>query len=137
LFDIRRSLKRVEIQRQPIDIGSAGAFRQHDPVGPARDDGGEIAERQTRIQRVDTDIDLLVRIPRVEHVAHGAPGADLFIRRDRILEVEDQRLGRSFLGVFELAQAVTRDEQEGSHRHAFGLQCIRPVRRQLATTSPR
>ena len=40
------------------------------------------------------------------------PRADLLLRRDRILEVEDQGIGRRLLGVFELALAVAGNEQE-------------------------
>ena len=64
------------------------------------------------VERIDADIDLLARIPRVEHLAHRAPRADLLVRRNRILEIEDQRVGRGLLGVFELAQAVAGNEQE-------------------------
>ena len=64
------------------------------------------------VERIDADIYLLVRIPRVEHLAHRTPRADLLVRRNRILEIEDQRVGRGLLGVFELAQAVAGNEQE-------------------------
>ena len=137
MLDPGGSLEGIEIQRQAVDVGGAGAFRQHDAIGPAWHDGREVAKRHAGIERVDADIDLLARVARIEHVADRASRADLFVRRDRILEVEDQRVGGRLLGVFELAQAVARNKQKGSHRQAFGLQCIRPVRRQLATNSPR
>ena len=112
MLDPGGSLECIEIQRQPVDVGSAGAFRQHDAVGPARHDGREVAKRHAGIERVDANIDLLARIPRIEHLAHRAPRADLLVRRDRILEIEDQRVGRGLLGVFELALAVAGNEQE-------------------------
>ena len=112
MLDPGGGLESVEIQRQAVDVGGAGAFRQHDAVRPARHHGREVAERHAGIERVDADIDLLARIPRIEHLAHRAPRADLLVRRDRILEVEDQRVGRGLLGVFELALAVAGNEQE-------------------------
>ena len=116
LLDVRRRFKSIEIERQPIDVGGTRAFWQYHTVGPARDNRGKIAKRHAGIERVDTDIDLLARIARIEHLAHGAPGTDLFLRRNRILEIEDQRIGRDLLRVFELAQAVARNEQKRSHR---------------------
>ena len=64
------------------------------------------------VERIDADIYLLARIPGIEHLAHRTPRADLLLRRDRILEVEDQRIGRRLLGVFELALAIAGNEQE-------------------------
>ncbi len=66
----------------------------------------------TGVERVDADIYLLVRVTGVEHLAHRTPRADFLVRRDRILEVEDQRVGRRLPGIFELALAVAGNEQE-------------------------
>ena len=112
MLDAGGRLEGIEIQRQAVDVGSTSAFRQHDAVGPARHDGREVAKRHAGIERVDADIDLLAWVPRIEHLAHRAPRADLLLRRDRILKVEDQRIGRSLLGAFKFAQAVARNKQE-------------------------
>ena len=112
MLDIGGSLECIEIQRQPVDVGGAGAFRQHDAVGPARHDGREVAKRHAGVERIDANIDLLVRVPGIEHLAHRTPRADLFVRRNGILKIEDQRIGRRLLGVFELALAVAGNEQE-------------------------
>ena len=95
-----------------IDVGGAGAFRQHDAVGPARHHGGQVAERQAGIERVDADIHLLVRIARIEHLAGDAARDHLLVRRDRILEIEDQGVGGGLLRALELADAVAGNEQE-------------------------
>ncbi len=75
----------------------------------------------------------------------------------RILEIEDQGIGRGLLGALEFPDAVAGNEQERAHiithivlrmifsknrythfsDHALGFPSINPVRLQLATTSPR
>ena len=112
MFDPGSRLEGIEIQRQTVDVRSAGAFRQHDAVGPTRHDGGKVAKRHPGIKCVDANIVSLSRIPGIQHLAHRAPRTDLLLRGNRILEIEDQRIGRGLLGAFELAQAVTGNEQE-------------------------
>ena len=104
--------RRVEVERKAIDVGSPFAFRQHDAVRPARHHGGEVAERQSGVERVDANIDFLTRIARIEHFSRDAAGGDLMIGRDRIFQVENQRIGRRLLAAFEFSGAVAGDEQE-------------------------
>src|SRR5438128_52304 len=99
---------RARSRRLPACVQAAAARRAPNDGH----DGREVAKRHAGIERVDADIDLLAWVPRIEHLAHRAPRADLLLRRDRILKVEDQRIGRSLLGAFKLAQAVARNKQE-------------------------
>ncbi len=112
LLDPGRSLERIKVQRKLVDVGSARAFRQHDAVGPSRHHGGEIAERHIGIERVDPDKDFLVRIALIEHAARDAARHHLLLRRDGILEVENQGIGRGLLRALELPWAIAGNEQE-------------------------
>src|SRR5205085_12352451 len=78
--------------------------------------GGEIAKRHLGVERVDADVDLLRGIACIQHFPRDLARGDLALRRDGILEIEDQRVGRGLLGAFEFPDAVAGDEQERSHR---------------------
>src|SRR5271170_6813906 len=70
----------------------------------------------------------------VEHHRARDPRA---VRRDRILEIEHERVGVRGFGLGELAFAVARHEQERAERHDAGRLRISADRLQKATSSAR
>ena len=79
-LDAFARLERVEIVRQQVEVGLADALGEHDAVGLALHDDGEIAQRQAGVERVDADIEL----------GAGAVGA---------LEIGERHVARDLLAV--------------------------------------
>ena len=116
----RRRLERGEIIVERAHV-VGHAFRQQDAVRAAGDRGGEIVERETARQRVDPDIAAdAVRPVRFEELAGQPPRGRTVRGGDRVLEIEDQRVGAGFETARELALAIGRDEQQRAHRVSGG-----------------
>ncbi len=83
------------------------------------------------VQGIDADPELLFRALGVllEIGADHVPRDHLPVVGNRILQVEDQRVGRIAASLLELALAVAGDEEPGADNHA-GRFIIRPVRTQ-------
>jgi len=106
-------LERVEPVADPQEVRGTVRLRHHDPVEPRRDDRREVVEREAGVERIDPHPEAPVARPaRVEGVAHEAARGRLVLRRDRVLEVEDQRVGAGALRAGEFPLAVAGGEEE-------------------------
>ena len=107
-----------QLDREMLDIGAVPRFRQHDRVGGRGHDGVEVGVDQAAVERVD---------PYDQHrpsrrgpgraqkiVGAGARGG-LGGERDRVLQIDDQRVGAAFEGFRQLAGAIGGHEEQGAH----------------------
>ncbi len=106
------------------DGGAAFGLRQHDGVGLCRRDRVEIGVGQAGLQAVDAHHHDTAA-PRCRHRVlekggRAAARARLAVGRDRILEVDDQRVGAARHRLVELLGAVGGDEQERAHGRPAG-----------------
>jgi hypothetical protein len=100
------------------DGGRAFRLRQHDGVGPPRHHRVEVGVDEACLDRVDADEE--ARAPALcprflEERRRARARLLLALGGDRILEINDHRIGAGGKRLLELCAAVGRDEQERAH----------------------
>ena len=131
-------LARGELGVEMDDGLAAFGLRQHDRVRAAGNDRVEIGVGQAGVERVDAHEEARARRARRVVLQKGQrrlPRARLALGRDRILEVEDQRVGAACRSLVELLRAVGRNEEEGTHQ-AVGRFSMKACRLHSATSLP-
>jgi hypothetical protein len=97
--------------------GAALGLWQHDPIRTARHHR-EIVVGEPGRQSIDAHVETrptVVARRSLEERERAFARGRLALGRDRILQVEDQRIGAAREPLLELALAVGGDEQEGTH----------------------
>src|SRR3954452_22660172 len=112
LHRIGSCLECIEIERKVIDVSRASTFRQYDSIGSAGHHRREITDSKSGIESVYPNIHLLDRISRVEHLARNSARGHLLVRRDRVLQVQNQGVSRGLFRALELADTITGNEQK-------------------------
>ena len=107
--------ERVEALADKLEIGRAVGLRDQNRVEAGLDDSGEVVGRESRVERIDAHeagpgAARLV----VDQARDQSAGGGLVGRRDRIFEVEDQRIGAAVPRAGELALGVRRGRREAS-----------------------
>ena len=101
-----------------------GRLRQDDPVGRRRRDGGEVRVVPLRPDAVDANEPGRVRLGLRDEPGRQVARRRLLGRRDRVLEVGDDRVGTRLERPHELPLLAARGEQEGAgglkRGHRFG-----------------
>ena len=102
-----------------MDDGRAAfGLGKHDAIGTARHDGVEVVVGQAGGQSVDAHVKaraLLRALASFRKRQRGGARLGLVLRRDRILEVEQQRIGAAAHALVELLRTVAGNEEEGAH----------------------
>src|SRR3984885_2126391 len=119
------------------DILGAIRLRNEDAVESRLHNGGEILQREAGVERVDSHEEgRRARFGLVQQTSDMRARLRLLSRRDRILEVEYQRVRAGLLRLRELPFGIAGHEQERAQPHA-GFLSMRAARRQEQTTSLR
>ena len=105
-------LERVEIVTNPLDVGRPVRFRNHDGIDARPHDSDKIVDRKAGIERVDPHKKSPVAlVAPVDELCDFVASEAFLPGRDRILEIEDQRVGPAVL-----ARANLRSESPGTNR---------------------
>ena len=128
----RHPLLALELREQPVgrsEPGGAFDLRQNDAVEPRPDDRRQVAVAELGVDRIDADIEQ--RSPRArEGRDHRLARRPLLGRRDRILEIEDHRVGVERQRLLDPPRVVTRRKQKTPQRlhgwlpRAIGAACL-------------
>ncbi len=103
-----------------LDIGGGVDFRDENGVRPGGDGGPDVAHAPGRIERVHTDRDFALAITaELDRATNLGAGLFLGVGRDRVFEIEDQRIGRDFLRFFKRA-AIRAGHVENAAARAGG-----------------
>src|SRR6516225_8560260 len=130
------NLERVEIVRDEIDNPDAVDFRDQNAVEARANHGRQIFQGKPRAERIDPDQERPVPWAAAQQFLDGAAGERLSPWRDRVLEIEDQRVRTDPVGLGEFAFAVGRHEKQRAQFH-LGCLIIKPFLRQYTTSSSR
>ena len=121
------------------DVGRAAGLRDHVAVGACRDRLLEVRLAEPGGDRIHPHPALAAAEVAAEPLPDHAAGRRLAVRRDRVLEVEDQAVGRDGQRLGEHAVVAARHEVEraapAAHDQAPFLRII-ALRRATITTSP-
>jgi hypothetical protein len=118
-------------------------FGQHYTVWPRPHDGHQIVDQLAAAEAVETHPQLRpcgVTRSRGQEVPHSYPRCRQLSGRNRVFEVEDQRIRAGSKGFRLLSLTVPRHEQQRPKRrgaHTAGFLSISAARRQEATSSLR
>src|SRR5262245_29821842 len=115
--------------------GAAFRLRQQNRVWSGWHDGGEIGIRFAGCKAVDADQEpwpnFLARFG-FQECRCAIAGVGFAVWRNRVLEIENDRVGAACEGLVELVAAVGRDEEERTHQR--GLMSMKACRRHSATS---
>ena len=106
------------------DRGAAFRLGKHDAVGSAGDDRSRsasvspVAKPLMRTKMRGRGLTGTASLRKASVVARASA---LRLRRDRIFEIEKQRIGAAAQALFELLRAVAGNEKEGAHRYHLFL----------------
>ena len=123
--DAMRGLEGVQVVGNAAHVIAMAGLGQHDAVRPVRHHGGQIVDGQAGVQRIDAHEQRLPAVRGGQHGGGDCPGFHLAGRRHRVFQVEDQRIGRAFARLLELAGAIARHEEHGAHRHRHWCRAAR------------
>ena len=130
-------LARGELGIEMRDRRAAFGLGQQDRIGAAGNHGIEVGIGQAGVERIHAHDELRpVRRAGVllEIGERGLPRAGLAVRRNRVLEVEDQRIGAGLGPLRELALAVGGNEEVGADHADFGRISMKAWRLHSATS---
>ena len=104
------------------EVLHAGNLGNQDAVGPGLAGHGDVVDPPRRIQRVDADQDLaLAETPGRDGLGDLVARQRLGLRRDGILEVEDDAVGGEVPRLFQRPRIRTGHEQQAAARADHGL----------------
>ena len=103
----------------PRDIGRTVRFWNHDGIDTRAHDSDKIVNRKASVERVDPrENPPVALVAPVDEFCDVIASEGLLRGRDRIFEIEDQRVGAAVVRTRELALGVARDEQERPQFHS-------------------
>ena len=112
-----RPRSRSQRREQRVDLRQrVGALdlRHHDRVEVVADDRADVVLQATGVLAVDADDDERDAVVGRQRLAHGRARRVLLVVGDRVLEVEDDRVGPEAPDLRELARVVPRSEKEAT-----------------------
>jgi hypothetical protein len=115
--------------RDEIDILNAVDLGDQNAVEARADHRREIFERKARAERVDPDQERPIPLRAPQKRPDGITGKGLSARRNRVLEIKDQRVGADSGGLGVFSFAVGRHEKKRAQSH-FGCLIINAFLRQ-------
>ena len=123
------NLEHIDIVRDQIDILDAVHLGNQNAIEARANHGRQIFEREPGAQRIDPDQERPVPRATSQQLLDRAAGERLAARRDRVLEIKDQRVRPDTTCLGEFSFAVGWHEKQRAQFH-FGCLIIKPFLRQ-------